>query len=252
MTFWDRRNEIVQYVNEHERISVEELIKKFNVSGATIRSDLRALEEMDKLQRIHGGAKSINASHTEYPYKDRTKIHKTEKDKIGKFGSAYITEHDTIFLDAGTSISALIKYLPTKFHYNLVTCALHTAMESSQLNNVNVHIIGGTIRSALQEVVGPKAISELKNYHFQTAYISISGMNTQFISENHIFSADIKKQVISNAEKVIVLADSSKEEKIHLEKVCSWNDVDILITDINISDEFVLKVEKQGTKVIIV
>lgn len=74
----------------------------------------------------------------------------------------YIQENDTIFLDAGTSISAMIQYLPINFHYNLVTCALHTAIEASQLNNAHVHIVGGTIRSALQEVVGPKAVSEIK------------------------------------------------------------------------------------------
>ncbi|WP_416350094.1 DeoR/GlpR family DNA-binding transcription regulator [Mammaliicoccus lentus] len=250
MSFWDRRNKIIEFVNEQGRITVEELVKKFDVSGPTIRNDLRALEEENKIQRVHGGAIQKNRNQYEYPYVDRKKVNRKEKNQIGELATKYIQENDTIFLDAGTSISAMIQYLPINFHYNLVTCALHTAIEASQLNNAHVHIVGGTIRSALQEVVGPKAVSEIKNYHFQTAYISISGIDKSYISENHVFSADIKKEVIANSEKVIVLADSSKEGKIHLEKVSDWKDIDILITDRGITDEFVNDVEKYGTKVI--
>lgn len=82
MSFWDRRNKIIEFVNEQGRITVEELVKKFDVSGPTIRNDLRALEEENKIQRVHGGAIQKNRNQYEYPYVDRKKVNRKEKIKL--------------------------------------------------------------------------------------------------------------------------------------------------------------------------
>ena len=51
-----RRNSIEEMVSEKGSVTVTELCEKFNVTSATIRSDLTKLESAGRLERTYGGA----------------------------------------------------------------------------------------------------------------------------------------------------------------------------------------------------
>ena len=56
-----RRNEIVDLVNQSGHISFAQLKKKIpNISEMTLRTDLKALDEAKRIVRVHGGAKSVD------------------------------------------------------------------------------------------------------------------------------------------------------------------------------------------------
>ncbi|SIQ93049.1 ribokinase [Aeromonas sp. RU39B] len=52
----ERRNQILNYLDEHERATVDTLSGLFSVTRETIRSDLGALAKKGLVQRCHGGA----------------------------------------------------------------------------------------------------------------------------------------------------------------------------------------------------
>ncbi|WP_394550899.1 ribokinase [Pantoea sp. SGAir0180] len=52
----ERRNQILQWLDEHERVTVNGLANHLNVTRETIRTDLRALAEQGLVQRCYGGA----------------------------------------------------------------------------------------------------------------------------------------------------------------------------------------------------
>ncbi len=52
----ERQEKILAILKEKRKISVGEMSEHFNVSGATIRTDLRLMEESGQLTRTHGGA----------------------------------------------------------------------------------------------------------------------------------------------------------------------------------------------------
>ena len=52
----ERKEQIVSYVRANQRADIHELAERFQVSGATIRADLRDLETQGFLKRTHGGA----------------------------------------------------------------------------------------------------------------------------------------------------------------------------------------------------
>ena len=59
LTF-DRRQKILQIVNERRSVSVDELVELFPVSAITIRRDLDRLAEDNFLRRVHGGAMTLS------------------------------------------------------------------------------------------------------------------------------------------------------------------------------------------------
>ena len=61
--------------------------------------------------------------------------------------------------------------------------------------------------------------------------------------------AYIKRVVAENAGQVILMADSSKAEKVSFARVSDWDRVDILISDHDIPKDFTKTLRKRGIKV---
>ena len=55
-----RRNAIVELINDKGTVSFSQLKAAFpNVSEMTLRTDLKLLDEANRILRVHGGAKSV-------------------------------------------------------------------------------------------------------------------------------------------------------------------------------------------------
>ena len=52
----ERKLKIIELLIQHKKVTVTELVSLFNVSSATIRSDLRELSDKGPIIRTHGGA----------------------------------------------------------------------------------------------------------------------------------------------------------------------------------------------------
>ena len=52
----ERKKKLLDFINEKRRVTVPDLCKTFSVSGATIRNDLRELDDAGLITRTHGGA----------------------------------------------------------------------------------------------------------------------------------------------------------------------------------------------------
>ena len=58
MTTFERRQRIIEMLEEQSVVKVVALAELFDVSEGTIRNDLAALEEENRLRRVRGGATS--------------------------------------------------------------------------------------------------------------------------------------------------------------------------------------------------
>ena len=89
---------------------VPDLCIEFGVSPATIRNDLRELENAGLLKRTHGGA--INVSKTSFELNSYQKqVTNLEEKAIAKLAIDLIEDGDTIALDTGTTTLELAKIL---------------------------------------------------------------------------------------------------------------------------------------------
>lgn len=238
MLIAERHEKILELLEIRRSITLEELKKIFPVSESTLRNDLRYLEEMNKLQRSHGGAIRIEKN-SEVPYSKRFLTNQKEKERIGKEAVKWITPYETIYLDAGTTIMELANNLPSDAEFNVVTPALNIAAIASKNSNVSVHVTGGLLRPSLHELVGPKCIESIKEIRAQKLFLSASGLDLERgVTENHLFSAEVKKAMIESSDQIILLIDSSKIGKSFLVDLLPLQKLDVLITDIRIPEQY--------------
>ena len=70
------------------------------------------------------------------------------------------------------------------------------------------------------------------------------------MSNTEIFETGTKKALIKNAKQRILLADSTKFGKQAVQRWCTFDDIDILITDSYADSQQIKAIEAKGVKVV--
>ena len=150
-----RLERIRQELAKQGIIDGDEIADLLDVSRATIRRDLDALEEMGHLKRTHGGAIAIDPKN-ELPFFSKLSVSGTEKREIGIKAASLIPEGAVIGCTGGTTVMGVMKAIGDK-KLTVVTNAINIAMELAVIDSVQVVVTGGALRSHSYELVGPEA-----------------------------------------------------------------------------------------------
>ena len=246
----ERKARIVEYVNKFTKATVSELCSNFHVSQATIRNDLKDLSASGLISRVHGGAIANISVNFEQNQSEASTRQTFEKRAIAHAALKYIHEGDAIALDAGSSAFELATNLSIFHDLTVVTYDLNSAAWLEQNSNVHVILAGGPIRKGFHYITGQSAIRTIQDLHVDTAFMGANGVNTdKGITTPKIDTADIKRVLMNNARKVVLMADSRKIGVTSFVKFADISDIDYFITDYNARQEDIIKFEAADVKV---
>lgn len=247
-TMEQRRNAIVEFINEKGNITFAQLEKKFpNVSQMTLRTDLKSLDEMRKIVRVHGGAKSVEVilGTDDYIWQ-RAVRNVEEKEIIAKKVIKFIRPNITVFLDSGSTTTALAKIWPDQPDF-IFTSSMACAMELSKLKQPTVFVVGGELNKYSMSVCGLQAIESIRKVNFDLAVLGVTSYSTDAgFSCGVLMESYLKQAVIRQSAEKIVLMDSFKTEKKSTFQICWLKEVDMVISDQNISSNFQMECEEAG------
>lgn len=247
-TMEQRRNAIVEFINEKGNITFAQLEKKFpNVSQMTLRTDLKSLDEMRKIVRVHGGAKSVEVvlGTDDYIWQ-RAVRNVEEKEVIAKKIIKLIRPNITVFLDSGSTTTALAKIWPDQPNF-IFTSSMACAMELSKLKQPTVFVVGGELNKYSMSVCGLQAIEAVKKVNFDLAVLGVTTYSADAgFSCGVLMESYLKQAVLRQSTEKIVLMDSSKTGKKSTFQICWLKEVDMVISDQNISVDFRMECEEAG------
>lgn len=216
------------------------------VSAVTIRNDLNSLAGRGLIIRTHGGASPVF-----HPgVLERQKMMVEEKNAIAKEAALLVKNGDTIMIEAGTTTSLIVKYLLGKRDIRLVSNSM-LVLPFSRINpGIHLTIIGGEFRPATESLVGPIALEELSRFHVKYAFVGTDGYSLETGLTTHLIEgAEIVKKMALQADRTILVADSSKYGKRGFAHVLDINRVDEIITDFSISRDIMTQLKDRGVKV---
>ena len=222
MAMAERRNLLVDFVNSEGSVTFAQIKQQFpDVSDMTLRTDLKALDQQGEIIRVHGGAKSVGfAVGTDDLLSRRAGRRSAEKALIAKKAASLITPGHTIFIDSGST-----------------TTALAAAMEDMDLL---VFTSSLTVAS----------VEEVRSMTFDQVFLGVTGhRRREGFSCGSDDEAVFKKTLVDRANECIVLMDSSKEDRPSTFLICKLRDVDSVISDGGLSADFVSTCEDQGVTV---
>lgn len=235
----ERQRKLVDLVNDRLSVRVSELSKIFSVTEETIRRDLEKLEKENLLRRSHGGAVSIEKEQSEISYVEREILHACEKSRIATEAIKHIEQGDQIVLDASTTAWYMAKELPD-LPLTVLTNSIKVAVELSKKEQVKVISTGGLLLAKSLSYVGPLAERSLSAYHVNKAFLSCKGVDLERgLSDSNEWQALLKKRMMEIADQTILLADSSKFGVRTFVQISGIKEVDLIISDSDISSSVV-------------
>ncbi|MCG8514882.1 MAG: DeoR/GlpR family DNA-binding transcription regulator [Halanaerobiales bacterium] len=251
----ERKAVIKKHLEENKIVKTSDLSLRLNVSEATVRRYLKELEEEKNITRVHGGATLGGSASPQPSYDVRKEKHLKEKQMIAKLAFSFIKNEEVIFLDAGTTvyqIAELIRENESDFsQLSVITNSIVNAYTLSS-SGVNLKVLGGDLRKDTLALVGRETENALNQLWVNKLFLAASGVNLEHgITSTDIFQADLKNKLIQIAQEVILVVDSSKLNKMALNRVANIDIIDILITDDQADQEFLAKIKKNDIKVYI-
>ncbi|HEU8986488.1 TPA: DeoR/GlpR transcriptional regulator [Streptococcus pneumoniae] len=99
----ERKQLILEELNQHHVVSLEKLVSLLETSESTVRRDLDELEAENKLRRVHGGAELPHSLQEEETIQEKSVKNLQEKKLLAQKAASLIKEKDVIFIDAGTT-----------------------------------------------------------------------------------------------------------------------------------------------------
>ncbi len=243
-----RHRQILSIMSDGKKAAVNELAERLDVSPATIRQDLTSLESNGFLKRVHGGAvldETDDISH-------RMGINYEQKLSIARTAVSYVEEGETIFIESG-SINSLLaqEIVKQRKTTTIITSNAFIARQIGKNSEGRVILLGGIYQPESECVVGNLVKECLKHLNFSKAFIGVDGFaqNTGFTGKD-MMRADINSVIIKRSPQTFILTDSSKFGKIAMSKYCGVEDIQYLITDRNISDEYIGIFKEAGVEII--
>lgn len=247
-----RHQTILEKLAKEKHLEVLDLCDILNVSAVTIRKDLRLLEKKGLLFRTHGGASLENPYINERAIVEKEKISVDEKNGIAQCAARLIDENDSIMIASGTTVQALSKFIKPKNKLTVITSSLYVVMQLINDKNIEILQLGGYVRHSSGSVIGSYAEYILGNISCSKLFIGVDGIHLDYgLSTTNLEEAQLNRKMLASAQKIIVLADSSKIGKKSFAKICDFDQIHELITDNGISAIIKKKIEKNGIKVTI-
>lgn len=235
-----RRKQIVELVNRQGYVRFVQIKENFpNVSEMTLRTDLKALDQEKKIVRIHGGAKSVQlVIGTDDYLNNRSIRNQEEKEEIAQKAVRMIKPDTAVFLDSGSTTTMLARLFPDQSNL-IYTTGLSCATELAALSRPTVQIPGGKLNRYSISVYGTSVVKELERVNFHQTFLGVMNYEHQagFTCGNNE-EAILKRVAIRQAEQVIVLMDSSKLDTKGTYSICGLEDVDIVVSDGHLPEEF--------------
>ncbi len=211
----ERREKIVELLNEKGSVSVTYLAKKFETSESTIRRDLLSLAQLGKIQKVHGGATAVAQEflHTEADMKEKALRNIVEKDAVAKYAAAQIKDDDFVFIDAGTTTLLMIKYLEG-CKATFVTNGIEHAKELTA-KGCKAFVLGGELKSTTEAIIGLTAATNLQKYNFSKAFIGANGVSEkQGFTTPDTEEAVLKAVAMERSFVSYVICDNTKFNKV--------------------------------------
>jgi DeoR family transcriptional regulator of aga operon/DeoR family fructose operon transcriptional repressor len=248
----ERREQIIALLGRNSRVSVADLSQRFNLSQATIRSDLDALAAQGVLVRTHGGAVAPDRSDLELSFDVRRRLYPMQKQRIGGAAAALVEDGEAIALDASTTALALASHIKERRELTVITNGLFVAMALLDTPGITVLMPGGFLRRDSVSLVGYEGSEFLEQFNFQKGFFGAKGLTLEE-GLTDVNSDDViaKRELVAHARQVIAIVDSGKWGRVGFASFASIDQVDCVITDKGAPLDMVAALREAGVDVVI-
>ena len=246
----ERRSRLLELVRVRRFASPRDLAKELAVSESTIRRDLEQLEEEGAAKRIHGGVLFTETSPSLPHFDARQSQRSEQKRAIAERTAALVNDGDAILLGGGTTVYEVARLLVGR-PLHVVTNSLPVANLFVTHPGSDLLLVGGNICPRTGVAQGPCAEQMIASLRVQKTILSAAAVNDVGCFDNNVLLVGTDRAMMTAADEVIFVVDSSKFGHQSLVHLCDLEAVEKLVTDNKISQDWRSKLLAHRVKLMV-
>lgn len=249
----ERRQHILSLIQNEGRVLVGELSRNLGISQITIRKDLEYLQTKGLVHRTHGGALRVQASALLDPtLHEKQKQHSHEKQRIAAAAVKMVEEGQCVMLDSGTTTATIAHELKKFSQLTVITNAVNIAAELAS-TNLDVILIGGSLRKNSFSLVGPLAEDVLQEMHADILFLGVDGFDVEVgLTTPNLLESRVNRAMVKAARRIVAVCDSTKFNRRSLSRIVPPSAVHCVITDRGLPSETADALRAQNIEVVLV
>jgi DeoR family fructose operon transcriptional repressor len=214
-------------------VRIDELARDFGVSEMTIRRDLDELEALGIARRVRGGAIALGPE----PWEQRHQHNARAKARIADKLLPMVPASGTVAFDASTTIYRLAASIETARDLVVITNGWDTFHSMKGTPGVTASLTGGTEELRTGSLVGPMAVRAAQGFLYDIFFSSAAALDLDFgSSEAALAESEVKRAFSQTSNRIVLAVDHSKLGTRAQARVFDFEQVDLLVTDLNPSD----------------
>jgi DeoR/GlpR family transcriptional regulator of sugar metabolism len=243
------RYELITTALRAERfVRIEDLLRITGSSLTTLRRDIEHLAGSGRITKSRGGillADTDESGDASFAYRDREKLNRAEKDRIGLAAQAFINDGDIVFLLNGTTTLSVARHLDPARQLTVITNGIDIVSALRNKPNLEVILLGGVVDYSYNTMTGPMVLKSLGDVHATKLISGAGGINEEngVTIYPYLVSA-YYEAIVSMVSEVIIVADRSKLGRNALVRATTLHQVDVIITGSEVPPEYLALFEK--------
>lgn len=234
-------------------IDFASMAQEFAVSEMTIRRDVEALERKGSVRRIMGGAIAFSGKAEEPSFESRVAEAAAGKAHIAAAVADLLHPHETVLLDSGSSALAVARNIRGRgMGLTIVTPSIPVAVVLADEPDTIVLLTGGRVRPGELSLIGAEAEAAFALYNCDTYVMGVAGIAELGVTDYHREESNVKRAAMSSADRIIVVADSTKLGRVRLMNIAPLIAISVLVTDAPPTDPTVVAARELGVEVVCV
>jgi len=232
MITYERQLEILNYLKANNCATFKELSEAVFASESTVRRDVSKLAADGYVKQTYGGVILASYANETVPIKLRDGKNASVKEALAKAAAKYLFDGATVLMDGSSTVRKIIKHISPYKNLRIVTNNHQIFSDCEDEEGATVYSTGGRYDRQSRIFLGSAAEEYVRGITADILFFSSQAISdTGEISDVSEEETALRKVMLSHAKTKIFLCDSSKVGLKKTFKLCTKDDVDVIICD---------------------
>ena len=237
----ERRNLILEKLQNEKRVVVSELSQLYGVSEETIRRDLDKLEKEGLAIKSYGGAVINEDVSIDLPFNVRKNQNVVGKQKMAEIVASLV--------HASTTAVFVAKALKEKERLTVITNSMEILLELADVSGWNIISTGGMMKEGYLAFLGSRTEEVIRSYFVDTVIFSCKALDENWgVMESQEAFGTAKRAMLDSGRKKILVVDNTKFDQTAFSVAGRLRDVDIVVTDAKPSEKWLKLFKEEGVE----
>lgn len=205
----ERLDAIRYQLSRNGKVISSDLAVEFGTSEDTIRRDLRDLARSGFCRRVYGGA--LIEAPNPVPISIRLQASPAAKQSLAIAAAALVRPGQTLFIDAGSTNTAIATALSRQMDVTILTNAPAVAVALSDHVRARVVLLGGVLDQNIGAALGGTTLQAIRQINADLFFLGSCGVDaTHGVSAFDPAEAEVKRAMVDQSSQVIIAATLEK------------------------------------------